>query len=106
MEALHLAMVDADLDSPYHDWLDRWEDRPDDVDRVTTRVPVADWFEVRDRALLAHRTQIDPESMWFAVPLEFQQRVWPTEDFELARSLVDTSIPEDDLFAGIREVAP
>jgi len=106
VEALHLAMVDADLDSPYHDWLDRWEDRPDDVDRVTTRVPVADWFEVRDRALLAHRTQIDPESMWFAVPLEFQQRVWPTEDFELARSLVDTSIPEDDLFAGIREVAP
>ena len=106
VEALHLAMVDADLDSPYHDWLDRWEDRPDDVDRVTTRVPVADWFEVRDRALLAHRTQIDPESMWFAMPLEFQQRVWPTEDFELARSLVDTSIPEDDLFAGIREVAP
>ena len=29
--------------------------------------------------------------------------IWPTEDFELARSLVDTDLPEDDLFAGIRE---
>jgi len=26
---------------------------------------------------------------------------WPTEEWELAGSLVDTSIPEDDLFAGI-----
>ena len=36
------------------------------------------------------------------VPLEIQREVWPTEDFELARSLVDTTMPEDDLFAGIR----
>jgi mycothiol S-conjugate amidase len=105
VEALHLAMVDADLDSPYHDWLTRWDDQPDAADRVTTKVPVPEWFEVRDRALLAHRTQIDPDSMWFAVPLDFQRRVWPTEDFELARSLVETTIPEDDLFAGIREVS-
>jgi len=28
--------------------------------------------------------------------------VWPTEDFQLARSLVDTALPEDDLFAGLR----
>jgi len=101
--ALHLAMVDADLDSPYHDWLDRWEDRPDDIDRITTKVPCAEWFDVRDRALLEHRTQIDPGSMWFQVPLEFQREVWPTEDFELARSVVPTSLPEDDLFAGLRE---
>ncbi len=103
VEALHLAMVDADLDSPYHDWIKNWEDRPDDAGRITTKVPAADWFEVRDRALLAHRTQIDPDSMWFAVPLAFQRDVWPTEDFQLARSLVDTQLPEDDLFAGIRE---
>ena len=101
--ALHLAMVDAYLDSPYHDWLDRWEDRPDDIDRITTKVPCAEWFDVRDRALLEHRTQIDPGSMWFQVPLEFQREVWPTEDFELARSVVPTSLPEDDLFAGLRE---
>ena len=28
---------------------------------------------------------------------------WPTEDYHLARSLVDTEKPESDLFAGIRE---
>ena len=68
--------------------------------------PVAsDWFEVRDRALIQHRTQIDPDGLWFAVPLQFQREVWPTEDFQLARSLVETTLPEDDLFAGIREDA-
>ena len=29
------------------------------------------------------------------------QAVWPTEDWELVRTLVETEIPEDDLFAGI-----
>jgi mycothiol S-conjugate amidase len=36
------------------------------------------------------------------VPLEVQQAVWPTEDFELVKSTVPTELPEDDLFAGIR----
>ena len=31
-----------------------------------------------------------------------QAQVWPTEDFELVTSHVETSLPEDDLFAGIR----
>jgi mycothiol S-conjugate amidase len=35
------------------------------------------------------------------VPLELHQAAWPTEDWQLARSLVETSLPEDDLFAGI-----
>jgi mycothiol S-conjugate amidase len=39
------------------------------------------------------------------VPLEVQQAVWPTEDFELVRSAVPTELPEDDLFAGIRAPA-
>jgi len=32
-----------------------------------------------------------------------QTRIWPTEDFELAKSNVEVELPEDDLFAGIRE---
>ena len=28
--------------------------------------------------------------------------MWPTEEYELVRSLVDSTLPEDDLFAGIR----
>ena len=51
---------------------------------------------------LAHATQIDPDGPWFAIPREIQQKTWPTEDYELARSFVDAEVPEDDLFAGIR----
>ena len=103
VEALHLAMIDADLDSPCHDWIKNWDDRPDDSHRITTRIDASAWFEVRDEALLAHRTQIDPDGLWFAVPMAFQREIWPTEDFELARSTVPTTLPEDDLFAGLRE---
>jgi mycothiol S-conjugate amidase len=70
---------------------------------VTTRVPCADYFEIRDQALIAHATQIDPASSWFACPLDAQRAAWPTEDYHLARSVVDTELPEDDLFAGVRE---
>ena len=103
VESLHLAMIDADLDSPYHDWIKRWDDRPDESYRITTRVDAAQYFDTRDRALLCHRTQIAPDSMWFAVPRDVERRVWPTEDFQLAWSNVETSTPENDLFAGLRE---
>ncbi len=101
VEALHAAMLEAGAQSPYAEWLERWEDRPEDAHRLTTRVPAADWFDVRDDALRAHATQIAPDSMWFAVPLEMQRAVWPTDDFQLARSLVGTATPEDCLFTGI-----
>ena len=99
--ALHEAMLAAGLDSPYEEWIKRWDDREERA--ITTQVPCADYFEVRDRALLAHATQVDPDGPWFACPRELQTQVWPTEDFELARSLVPVDLPEDDLFAGIRE---
>ena len=106
--AFHEAMLEAGLESPYAEWLEKWDDsRPDNGPRITTRVPCSEWFPVRDDALRAHATQIDPTSRWFAVPLELQRRVWPTEDYELARSIVDTDEsnenPGDDLFAGVRE---
>ena len=59
------------------------------------------YFAVRDQALLAHATQVDPEGAWFSVPLDLHQSSWPTEDWELVRSEVETTVPEDDLFAGI-----
>jgi mycothiol S-conjugate amidase len=103
-EALHNAMIAAGLESPYADRLADRSDRPDGGPRVTTRVPCADFFETRDRALIAHATQVDPKSFWFACPLELQRSAWPTEDYELARSVVDSQPPEDDLFAGVREL--
>jgi mycothiol S-conjugate amidase len=99
--ALHEAMLAAGLESPYTDWLERWSTRPERP--VTTRVPCGEYFEVRDRALLAHATQIDPDGPWFVCPLDLQMKVWPTEDYELARSVIGVRLPEDDLFAGVRE---
>ncbi len=100
--ALHEEMVRLGMESPYAERLATWEDKPGDADRVTTRVPCSQYFQVRDQALLAHATQVDPHSFWFVCPLEVQRSAWPTEDFQLARSLVQTTLPEDDLFAGIR----
>ena len=109
MDALHDAMLAHGLESPFEEWRKRRAEWVKDfrVPTITTRVPVADWFERRDAALLAHATQVDPHGWFFAMPLTIQKEVWPTEDFELARSLVDSVLPEDDLFAGVRElVAP
>jgi mycothiol S-conjugate amidase len=103
MLALHEGMLAAGLESPYAEWLEKWSDRTDRGDKITTRVECGEYFSVRDDALRAHATQVDPDGFWFHIPLEMQQKVWPTEDFELARSLVDSPVPESDLFAGIRE---
>ena len=103
VHALHHGMLDAGVESPYAEWIERWQDRPDDAWRITTRVAVPEFFGHRDEALLAHRTQVDPEGMWFAMPRDLEREVWPTEDFQLAISRVPVDIPEDDLFSGIRD---
>jgi mycothiol S-conjugate amidase len=101
-QAFHNALLARGLESPYAEWLANWpEHLPDPGSRVTTRVECAEWFPVRDEALRAHASQIDPDSRWFFVPYDIQREVWPTEDYELVRSLVDTELPEDDLFSGI-----
>ena len=101
-QALHEEMERRGMSSPYAERLQKWEPNPQWDARITTFVPCAEYFPVRDRALIAHATQVDPEGPWFAVPLEVHQVAWPTEDYELVRSHVQSDIPEDDLFAGIR----
>lgn len=92
---------------PMQDWLDgirkRAVERGDVMSRVTTQVECAKYFPQRDDALIAHATQIDPNGAFFAIPLDMQQRLWPTEEFELAQTRVRTDLPENDLFAGIGE---
>jgi mycothiol S-conjugate amidase len=103
--ALHDELLRRGLESPYTEWFEKEkadsDERPEFA--VTTRVQCGDYFPTRDQALLAHATQVDPNGAWFGCPVEVQQAVWPTEDYHLARSLVDTELPEDDLFAGVRE---
>ena len=101
MVALDQAMTDRGLTSPYSERLRDWPPDPEHAARVTTRVECAKYFSVRDRALLAHATQVDPDGAWFHIPLDVHETVWPTEDWELVRSHVEVSLPEDDLFAGI-----
>jgi mycothiol S-conjugate amidase len=108
--ALHEEFVRRGIDSPYAKIFAEWEERArarmargDRPLEITTRVTAADYFSLRDDALRAHATQIDPNSSWFACPPEVERAAWPTEDYHLARSLVDTELPEDDLFEGVRE---
>lgn len=101
LQRLHDAVVATGGDSPYGEWLEHWADRPPKSDRVTTRVECADFFELREAALKAHVTQVDPDGMWFAIPRQIHQQTWPTEDFELAACRINVELPEDDLFAGI-----
>ncbi|WP_076476866.1 mycothiol conjugate amidase Mca [Williamsia sterculiae] len=89
------------IENPYKEWLDRWKDRDDLMARVTTQISCGEYFPQRDEALRAHATQIDPNGVFFAVPMEWQQRLWPTEEYELAKTRVKTTLPEHDLFAGI-----
>ena len=90
-------------DGPFAKWLENWDAEEDVIEaRVTTRVECAKFFAQRDDALLAHATQIDPKSFFFTTPMEWQQRLWPTEEFELARSRVPVQLPETDLFTGIK----
>ncbi|WP_144206464.1 mycothiol conjugate amidase Mca [Mycobacterium tilburgii] len=92
-------------EGPFGRWLEYWKPEHDPFDsRVTTRVQCAEYFSQRDDALRAHATQIDPNAEFFAAPIAWQQRLWPTEEFELARSRVRVRLPEDDLFAGIENL--
>jgi mycothiol S-conjugate amidase len=104
MVAMHEKFLELGLESPFDE---KWFERPSQDEQITTRVDISEQWEVRTKALLAHATQIDPESkFWFGLPPEAMKTVHPWEDYVLARSLVDTpeeDAHEDDLFAGVRE---
>ena len=103
MVATHEKMLELGLESPFkEDWFDR---RPDQDHLITTQIDIADYGDVRRQALLAHATQIDPNSpFWFGLPPEVARTVHPYDDYVLAKSRVATEVPEDDLFAGVRDL--
>ena len=97
--AFHEALVARQMESPYADWIKAWEKRPER--RITTRVECGAWFPVRDRALMAHATQVDPDGNFFRLSIDLQREIWSTEDYELALSYLPFEGDEDDLFAGV-----
>lgn len=100
IEAIHQKMLELGIESPFSD---DWFKRPSQDHRITTSVAVEDFFDARKEGLLAHATQVDPSSpFWFGLPDEVLRAIHPFDDYLLAESRVPTSIPEDDLFAGLR----
>jgi mycothiol S-conjugate amidase len=100
--AMHEAMLAAGLESPYEDWLEDGR-RPDVAPHA--RIRCVDTFARRDAALRAHASQVDPDGMWFAMPRDLERDAYPFEAYELLWSLVATTLPEDDLFAGLDTAA-
>jgi mycothiol S-conjugate amidase len=101
IEATHRRFLELGLESPFDD---TWFDRPWLDHRVTTEVDITGFSGVRNQALLAHETQIDPtSSFWFGLPPEELAKLHVSEQYILARSLVETPVPEIDLFAGVRD---
>ena len=111
IRALHEAYEARGEASPYAERMAQVAELSVDLDglRPTTLVDVSDFLDARRRALLAHRTQIDPTSHWMAVADEFLREVFPWEEYVLAQSSIELRPPpsadatEDDLFAGVRE---
>jgi mycothiol S-conjugate amidase len=103
MVATHQKFGELGLESPFDE---KWLDRPGQDHRITTQVPISDYGDVRRQALLAHATQVDPESpFWFGLPPEIARTVHPYDDYVRAWSRVPADLPEDDLFAGLRRRA-
>jgi mycothiol S-conjugate amidase len=102
MNRVYDELVASEPDSPLvaqFDEMRKW--RPDRPNLATTQVDVGAFFEHRDRALRSHASQVAPDNRFFFWPNDIQRRAWPYENFQLAKSLVETDLPETDLFAGI-----
>lgn len=100
-QRLNDAAVAEGMDPPYAGWLDNWDSFGFEEPKITAQVDVGDFIELRSKALLAHATQIDPDSFWFAVPDEMHRKVYPWEDYTLIASNVPTRDLEEDLFEGV-----
>jgi mycothiol S-conjugate amidase len=103
VQAMHDTFIRRGEESPYAQWFERG--LPQHAERFTTFVDVGDWLHRRRAALLAHRTQVDPEGHWMRLPDDVIREVFPWDEYVLARSTVGPVPPpdtEDDLFAGVR----
>lgn len=73
---------------------------PDEA--VTTRVDVAVFATARFAALRAHRTQIAPDSPQVALGPDAWAELVGSESFVLRAARIPVTLPETDLFAGLR----
>ena len=98
--SLHNAMLESVGESPFEMWLERLAGI-EEPERKLTRIDVTGFVDLGRDALRAHRTQVDPDGFWFAVPTDIVEAVYPWEDFELLYSSVGWREGESDLFTGV-----
>jgi mycothiol S-conjugate amidase len=116
-QEIHAKFEELGLESPFDEsWRSRWEDAPEQP--ITTTIDIAEFAHVRAEALLAHATQVDPNSpFWFGLPPEVMRTIHPYDDYRLAlvagpdgtvaapAERTDGSV-ETDLFEGVRSEGP
>jgi mycothiol S-conjugate amidase len=111
--AIHDKFEELGLESPFDaDWRARWDTMPEET--PTAVVDITQQAHVRREALLAHATQVDPNSkFWFGLPPEVMESIQPHDDYRLAfvgdpdgtvRVPERDGSVEDDLFAGLGQV--
>jgi mycothiol S-conjugate amidase len=103
VKSLHEAYLRRGEESPFERWFERGF--PEQEHRFTTFVDIGAWLPRRREALLAHRTQVDPDGFWMRLPDGVIREVFPWDEYQLARSRVGEPAAgdsEDDLFTGLR----
>jgi mycothiol S-conjugate amidase len=103
---MHEKFLELGLESPYTD--ERFqralkaEAEPPPAHRAV--VDVTGYASVTRESLLAHATQVDPNSRhWFGLPPDVADNVHPWEEYEVARDLTGSEA-DGDLFAGVDSV--
>ncbi|HEY1419349.1 MAG TPA: PIG-L family deacetylase [Candidatus Dormibacteraeota bacterium] len=77
----------------------RIEGTPDEL--ITTRVDVHDYVDQKRAAFAAHVSQNDPNSWFTTMASQIYEMAFGTEYYQLVRGKPGSSLPEDDVFAGV-----
>jgi LmbE family N-acetylglucosaminyl deacetylase len=94
-------------------WAEEGEDQDEDEFRwrsqrgfpdqeISANIDVAEFVSLKTEALQAHRSQIPDDWLLFRVPEEERFEVYGTESFVRVFSTVESALPENDLFTGLR----
>ena len=77
---------------------------PESEQRITTTVDIRPVVSRKNKALFAHGSQIS-ESWFSKLPPEIAEEIFGFESFIRASDSTGAPLPEDDLFAGLREAS-
>lgn len=96
MWAIHNAFLDQGLETPFPpERLERMREQMEKAEPPTTVIDIRGFATVTRRALLAHATQIDPNSRaWFGFPPEKDEEIYPYEEYILVRDLTGRPGPQ------------